>query len=34
MKDGKNPNIDEPVQFLKYFKPFKFERNINTSLIS
>ena len=34
MKDGKKQNQDDPINFLKYIKPFKFDRKIPMSDIS
>ena len=34
MKDGKKHNEDDPINFLKYIKPFKFDRKIPMSDIN
>ena len=34
MKDGKKQNQDDPINFLKYIKPFKFDRKVLMSDIS
>ena len=33
MKDTKQQNQDEPLNFLKYIKAYKFDKKINTNNI-